>query len=290
MTRRQNAPLYERRQIELSDSLPEFNVALDHDDRPLMADVLTVGQPDTVVFLGIGNENRCIDRLAGLLADQGISDVAIVAPLPYERVESSQRNLQDFALIGAITVGRYLKQAYPNMTRLHAVAESQAVPSLVHAALADPKLFDGRIELLHPLGIVPRSTWFFASRMMIGNLQREQLDWRVWPVFRWASWRTLEDLMDGGERLRNGLSIDIRQELQELAEAKGGDLRVMGAERDLIFPPDDLRRGLADIGLERLLAIEPGSHSSPCIKAGSRHVARAVAWCRSEADGSDAVS
>lgn len=252
-----------------------------HEARPPEAELVTVGSPDTVIFLGIGNEGPCLTRMARLLLAQQISDVAIVGGLPYDRAPATREGLEGMAMAGAVTVGRYLREQFP-VVRLHGIAESQAAPSLTYAALAAPEVFDGRVGLHHPIGIKHLESWQFVVRMSQGAFQADQaLDWRSPPIAARTAWRTFQDILDGGHRLRMGLTTDIRTSLPALAAAKGDDLLVVAADRDRIFPPHVYRSELAALGLERLLRVQSGAHSSPGIKAGARQVAQTIRWCRS---------
>lgn len=245
-------------------------------------EVVTTGVPNCLLYLGFGNERRSVMRTARLLAAYGIGDVAVVAPLPYWLVPGTRRHLDDVGQAGAIAAARLVASMGGGHT-LHAVAESQAAPVLVYAANAEPQLFSGRISLIHPLGIVQMGPGDYKRRAVAGALQADQFaDWRSYPVASWIAYRTLQDALQSGHRLRHAMATDVRQPLQTLAKSKGQDLRIVASDNDRIYPPLVMEQALRQLGINDLLNVVAGSHASPASKAGAKKVADAILWCRSQ--------
>jgi hypothetical protein len=91
--------------------------------RRLSVEVLVNGRPDTVFYLGFGNEGKSVRRTMGLLLADDVRDFAVCAPLPYWNVPSSRESLDELALAGDVAVARYVTSV-GNASCLHTIAES----------------------------------------------------------------------------------------------------------------------------------------------------------------------
>jgi hypothetical protein len=258
-----------------------FTIPIKGSKRPLSIQIFVAGHPDTVFLAGFGNEGRAPIRILRLLEEQGLTDVAVVSPLPYWGMPSSEEGLRSLGITGATAAAQYLSEHFKIAT-LHTVAESQAAASIVYAAANYPELFNGRIALVHPLGLVHMRKRDFITRMAQGAAQPEQfLDWRTYSVGRHTAWRTLQDLLlHKGGQFNIALRWDIRDQLSKLAVLKPGQVRIFTGESDRLYPAESIRHALEGYGLTSLLEIFPGGHASPAIRAGSQQVKRAIDWCR----------
>lgn len=233
-------------------------------------------------YIGYGNEGGASRRIARLLSAKGMHDIAIVAPMPYWQVPPTEPAMRLLGTHGTIAAAEFIRRTFDPPT-LHAIAESQAAAALMYAALERPEIFDGRIALLKPLGLVYLRKREFARRMIRDvGLHEHVLDWRTWPIAMHVTKRTLQDFWaQKGQRLTVGLSWSIEQTLRQLAGHKPDSIRVFAAQNDTVYPPEAIKEALTKHNLSSLLEVISGTHSSPATKAGSRQVKHVIEWCRS---------
>lgn len=261
--------------------MEKHKVNLTVEGRETTLKIVTSGQPDTVIYLGFGNEGRAAEHSVKLLQEQGITDVAVVGPLPYWWAAATQTALQDIGTVGTIAAADYIRKRFKVKT-LHAIGESQAGGALVYGALARPDVLTGRVALLKPMGLVSLGRREFARRHMQDiRLSRHSLDWRVWPIAGHVTKRVLQDWAQKGDRLAIGLSWEIGASLRQLHQQKSGSVRIFAAQNDKLYPPAAMRATLKKFDLEDLLIVIAGNHSSPATRAGSRQVKAGIEWCRS---------
>ena len=266
-----------------SDAIARHTVPLDVPGRKpgtkLTIQLAAGGRPDVLVLTGIGNEGRSNRRTVDLLRRLGIDNVAVAAAKPYWLAPPTMDGLCLLAREGALAAARFVRETYGVQT-LHIIGDSQAAPAAVYAALADPGLLQGRVGLLHPLGLIKIAKPQFVRRLVGGIAQPGQFaDWRSYPVGIRAAWRSLEDHWQGGNLMDQALGIDITTEVRQLAKTRR--VGVFAASHDKIYPVETMRAGARELGLAKDFHVVPGSHSSPSSKAGVRQLAAAIAWCRS---------
>lgn len=245
--------------------------------------VVVVGQPDTVFFAGFGNEGATLKRIAMQLEAKGITDFAVVSPLPYWHIPATETDIKDLGITGAVEAAAYIRKHYAAPI-LHAVGESQTAGALAHAANIHPEVFNGKVGLLRPLGFTTLTRKEFKSGLRKGMLHPTQMfDWRSWPVGATAAWRILQDyLRHGGEQFNLGITWDNRRELKNLLAQKPGRVRIFAAEHDRLFSAHSIRASLSSSNIASdILEVIPGIHASPATRVGSLQVAHAIRWCKS---------
>ncbi|MBL8159109.1 hypothetical protein JNJ66_01495 [Candidatus Saccharibacteria bacterium] len=246
---------------------------------------------DTVIFLGSAQRGKVVRWVA----ESAPAGTVVVEGLPHREADRSARNLEDFASSFTRTALQAVRRTYKSK-ELNIVAESQAVPGVVFAALESPELI-GNVILAMPLGFTAdalgdtprrrlRTLKWRAFLSALQALQTPALDRRTLHLTFLAAHALLIDShwRLSGQKYAYGVSRDLRPECRQLAGAigrRGKKLTLLLGERDKIFPESEVRRSLEEAAINTI-AVEmvDAPHVSLAIRGGERVLKRAVAIAR----------
>lgn len=239
--------------------------------------------PDSMLFLGMGNEGPAARQAAQALSKLGMTGVVMVEALPYHRTDPTEFGVKSLAQAASKASIEAVHELNGDSTDpIHAGAESQAGPSLAWTAAEHPELYTGRLALVRALGVhKAMSKPVFVARMLCSGFQKDQLTPRTLPIAGRAGWRAAQDAIHNrGHMLRVALGIDTLDALTVIARKRPNDVRVFTAVKDLLFPPSETHARLKEADLENIHTVLLGSHSSPALPAGARQVATVTHWQR----------
>lgn len=246
--------------------------------------------------LGLGNGRGAAQRALGhVMMGKSPHNVALMGAFPYWRM-SSAAGLTELAIEGWSAAFDFLSQRNASLPKqqgaggelarpIHAGAESQSVFSLVRTLDENPELFEGgKVGLVHPHAVLHRTKLGVVTGLGASLFQRDQLvDLRGYPVGGAAAAIVLDDIFCNGLRGMNfatDSANNVGEPLQRLVALRGADnVRVLGGERDRLYPAIPLQKRLGELGIGEIFQLMPGaSHSSHATVAGGRQLEQAFDW------------
>lgn len=246
---------------------------------------------DTVIFLGTSQ----VGRIAKWVAGNAPTGTVVVEGLPHKEADRSARDLKEFARSYTNTAFQSVRKTF-NVSSVHIIAESQAAPGVIWAAL-DQIAYVRNVALIAPLGFTAhilgetprkrltelkkrgiRSSLQFAQSPLY-DLRNIYLSLVLLHVMLFdAQWKV------SGQKYAVGASHDLREDCQRLTNLlrqQGNSLTFILGKKDKLFPPSEILASLKGAGIKSAIVTLKTSHASLAIHDGKHILATAVKAVRS---------
>jgi len=236
----------------------------------------------TVLQMGMGNEGARVRRItAERLGARGVRGVTILDATPYRKVKPDEESLTGLAAYVVDGVATHLKEQH-GVETLHAIGESQGSVAVLESMRKLDSPLNGRLGLIHPLGLTPEVLTVprFFGRMLQTALQND-IELAGTLVGVHATQRGLGDLLlTGGQQITSAANYDGTEALKEILGSH--DVAVFAGEDDRLFPPDEIERHLARVGIrDHRYEIGEGPHAALALRVGADMGSRACFFVQS---------
>jgi len=242
---------------------------------------------DTVIFLGTSQ----LGRIAKWVAGNAPTGTVVVEGLPHKEADRSAHDLKEYARSYTNTAFQAVCKTF-NISSAHIIAESQAAPGVIWAALDHVDRI-GNVALIAPLGFTAhvlgktpkerlaelkkrgvRSSLQFTQSPLY-DLRNIYLSLLLLHVVLFdAQWKV------SGQKYAAGASHDLREDCRRLAKLlrqQGHTLTFILGEKDKLFPPREILTSLKEAGIETFDTTTLNTaHASLAIRDGKHILATAV--------------
>lgn len=246
---------------------------------------------DSIVFLGSGQHGRITKWVA---ANTPIGTV-VVEGLPHKMADRNAHDLKEFAHRYTSTALLAVLKAF-DLDSVHIVAESQAAPGVIWAALDDLRRVKN-VALIAPLGFTAHILGSSPKERLKELKRRAFLSAMQLPQSPLYDWRNfyLNSLMlpallfdtrwrASGQKYAVGASHDLREDCRRLAAGlhrQDNTLTLILGHRDRIFPPAEITEAVEKAGIKYLsITILKTSHTSLATRDGKTTLRKAIAAVR----------
>lgn len=249
---------------------------------------LAADTAQTHVYLGVGEGRFASRSTLKALSQLGIESTAVILPFHYLPCEpvNIERTL--------IEVPQLLSQKLTERAGTHGpvslLGHSQGGGGIIIAASEAPELYNA-VGAWSPVALtskalgkeLPEQRLEFFKRFLLQNSVRIEQIPLLHPGNLIAGLEIFSFIAHDafGKRLipklNYALTVDGLDKITKLAQ-KLEHVAIFGAIHDPVFKITEYAEALAAVGLEHLLHIVPGSHSSPLTKPGQAQLEAVGAW------------
>jgi pimeloyl-ACP methyl ester carboxylesterase len=246
--------------------------------------------PDTLLLLGAGQINQ-IPKWVAVAAGHG---VVVAQGLPYWHSSAEPEELENFVQAYCHAVLLAAQKTF-GVTKWHLVAESQATPGAIHAALDFPEHIQNVAFALpmglttHNLGNTPEERFEEFKRRSLHSLRHlhhspisDPRNLYIWLLFARLA---LSDKEASERKYALGVSYDATELLRKLAirqKSAGHELTLLLGANDQLFKPAEILAALkkASIPHVSVVTVPDAGHTSLGVRAGRPMLAELIKTVR----------